>query len=335
MRCRIPICRACSTLCLCFCLSTLSFAQRADADIRNSIEVSHMTALYLDCAEVAKADDGANLGDIAAHWGESLMHVKQFFSSDDESHVPWAISLEESIDYQATHTHATANQVSDRIKATKLVITRKDGAAQSFIEGPPVIEITTGLIRRVCHSLLPAGDFSKLLDEARVSAQKGDVPEELQVQDHLRTEASKLAASFRVHDITYAGLRIFTLGHELSHATLDKFSTDLTDGSVYAGGQDCAAAFFTETRADLVGQAAVESTSLKDMLGDPFATHLHEFSPEELKNMNKTATVLSSEEQLKVVVSTKEWETDACLSPEQRRQALHDSISRRQTNGQH
>jgi hypothetical protein len=324
-------------LLLCGCLGSPrpTSAQSAQASIQNSLDLSRMTALYLDCAEVTTGNDKVDLGLLSSRWNASLNYAKQFLSSDEGKRIKWAISLEESIDYNATHTHATIEQVSALIASAKLFITRTDSAPHSFINGPPVIEITTGLIRRVCKSLVPPGDFAKLLAEAMASEQKEYSPQEQEIQKKLIADASKLAASFLLHDITYAGLRIFTVGHELSHATLDRFSTDLTDGSVYTGGQECANAFFTETRADLIGQVAVENTPLDGMLGDSFASHLREFGREELANMTEAATVLSSDDQLMVVVNTKEWESDACLSPEQRRQVLHDSILRRRRQAQH
>jgi hypothetical protein len=75
----------------------------------------------------------------------------------------------------------------------------------------------------------------------------------------VRNESQGRANSLLIQSIRYESLKLFVLAHEATHISLDGFSPDLMTAKGYQGRTDCVAAFYKETRADIVGESAVRN----------------------------------------------------------------------------
>jgi hypothetical protein len=296
-------------------------ANTAVTTIRRSEDLAHSTALYRDC----KALEGAtvNTDRIRDSWAKSYESVRKYLRENDAESLKHAFTIEGTLTSGQFTTVVNVNEALNNLNRSTVMVTQESSPSYSYEGSTAAIIMTTGLMRHICNTLLPNDLFQTLKEEVTRAGTKAEDSK------HAAEESQKLAARFLLIGIRYSGVKIFVLGHEASHLLLDRYSGDLVGGKGYQGNSGCAATFYLETRADIVGVSALRRIPLSDKVDDALRDELGDFPPETATNMDKVAIRYGVSDLLGIVEKERDWQpsADSCAkNAQQRRGELEHAL---------
>ncbi len=298
--------------------------------IRASARVARSTTLYRDCQAVQPPDRArVNFTKAAETWRGSYDAIKRHWRDNEGRFARHALTLEAILTNGRFSTGGTPREVLDRLEGSIVRVKDDPDPAYAFSDSPLEIIVTIGLIRHICDYLLPADSFDKLVRDAEAASRAGgEGPDKGKA---LSDKATELAARFMVRSTRYAGLRIFVLGHESSHLSLDRYSKDLAEAKDYQeNGKECLGIFYRETRGDIIGLSAVRDIPIADKVDELIRKQMSEFSKADLENMGSVATQTGFRDFLTIIEKEKAWQPDATCTygAFQRRQQLEEALRR-------
>jgi hypothetical protein len=303
-----------------------TIGQSADATIkaiRGAEKLAHSTALYRDCKSLELPSGSTD--QIRDSWRQSYEFVRNYLREDNAQSLRHTFALESTLTHGQFTTEVNLNEALNNLNRSVVLVTPESLPSYSYEGSTAAIIVTTGLMSHICGALLPSDSFWTVEEQ---ELRKTAFPVTLK---HAEDNAHRIAAKFLVNGVRYGGIKLFVLGHETSHLLLDRYSGDLVAAKGYQeGNNDCLATFFLETRADIVGVAALMGVPIADKVDEPLRNSLNKLQPETVENIKKISIRKGVTDLLEIIDKEKEWKpsADSCArGAQQRRMELEHALN--------
>lgn len=284
------------------------------------------TDLYRDC-EAANRGGREAQALLASSWRRSFEALKAWLKADDAGETKFSLTLEPMLTNGLFKPEVNSEQVLQRLNKLTLRMNDTHGFVYSSGEAREIV-IDEDLVCKLCERLTPTDSFEGLNESA---ARVVTLPTEQQraaARSLLAERSSALTATFLVRSARYAGVKLFVVGHETSHAILDPFSKDLLEEKGYNREPvHIVTMIWTETRADLLGVRALTYMPTIEKLDPVIRAHATEFSQADLDGMAKIALLYGADDVLSILAAE---ETGVPFSVGQRRDAMMTALRHRE-----